>query len=154
MQLLAARGVTVVATGTSESADRLRSLGAATVIDWTAGPVVEQVRSAYPYGVDALVNLAGRTGDEIPSGAVRSGGTIASTTGLPDEQVLTAQGLTGQMVMATPVTDVVAPLAGQAADGTLKVAVSSVVPLDQAADGLRALAAGKANGKIVVTVDA
>ncbi len=27
---------------------RLRSLGAATVIDWTGGPVVEQVRSAYP----------------------------------------------------------------------------------------------------------
>ncbi|HYC82623.1 MAG TPA: alcohol dehydrogenase catalytic domain-containing protein, partial [Solirubrobacterales bacterium] len=39
VQLLAARGVTVVATGTSESADRLRSLGAATVIDRTSGDV-------------------------------------------------------------------------------------------------------------------
>jgi NADPH:quinone reductase-like Zn-dependent oxidoreductase len=48
VQLLAARGVTVVATGTADDTDRLRSLGASTVIDYTAGPVAEQVRATYP----------------------------------------------------------------------------------------------------------
>ena len=150
VQLLAARGVTVLATGTPQSADRLRELGASTVIDWTAGSVVDQVREAHPDGVDALVNVAGFDPAQVPAGAVKSGGTIASTTALPDEQTLSAAGLTGTSIMATPVRDVVAPLAEQAARGTLKVSISSVVPLEQAADALGALAAGKANGKIVV----
>ena len=154
VQLLAARGVTVLATGTPASAERLRGLGAATVIDWTAGPVVEQVRAAHPDGVDALVNLAGFSPDQVPAGAVRRGGKIASTTAVPDEQTLTASGLTGSQVMARPVREVVTPLVEQAVAGTLKVSVSSVVPLEQAAEALGTLAAGKANGKIVVNLEA
>ena len=154
VQLLAARGVTVLATGTAASAERLRDLGATTVIDWTAGPVVDQVRAAHADGVDALVNLAGFSPDQVPAGAVRRGGRIASTTALPDEQTLAAEELTGTQIMATPVRDITAPLAEQAAAGTRKVNVSSVVPLEQAAEALGALAAGKANGKIVVTVNA
>jgi NADPH:quinone reductase-like Zn-dependent oxidoreductase len=154
VQLLAGRGVTVIATGTSASADRLRGLGAATVIDWTSGPVVEQVRAAHPDGVDALVNLAGFSPDQVPAGAVRRGGTIASTTAVPDEQTLAADDLTASQVMATPLRDVVTPLAEQAAAGTLKVDISSVVPLEQAAQALGTIAAGKANGKIVVNLDA
>jgi NADPH:quinone reductase-like Zn-dependent oxidoreductase len=154
VQLLAARGVTVVATGTPQSAARLRDLGATTVIDWTSGPVIEQVRAEHPDGVDALVNLAGFRPEQVPAAAVRRGGAIASTTALPDEQTLTEQGVTGFQILARPTREVVAPLAEQAATGSLKVSVSSVVPLDQAVEALGTLAAGKANGKIVVDVDA
>ena len=154
VQLLAARGVTVLATGTPASAERLRGLGAATVIDWTAGPVVEQVRAAHPDGVDALVNLAGFSPEQVPAGAVRRGGKIASTTAVPDEQTLAAADLTGSQIMARPVREVVTPLVEQAVAGTLKVSVSSVVPLEQAAEALGTLAAGKANGKIVVNLEA
>ena len=154
VQLLAARGVTVVATGTPESADRLRDLGAASVIDRTAGPVVKQVREAYPDGVDALINLAGMSPDDVPADAVCRGGKIASTTAVPDEQTLAAAGVTGSQVMATAVREIVAPLADQAAAGTLKVHVASVLPFEQATDGLGALASGSANGKIVVNLDA
>jgi NADPH:quinone reductase-like Zn-dependent oxidoreductase len=154
VQLLAARGVNVIATGTPESAARLRELGASTVIDWTAGSVVDQVREAHPDGIDALVNVAGFDPAQVPAGAVRSGGRIASTTALPDEQTLSAAGLTGTSIMARPLREVVAPLAEQAANGALKVSVSSVVPLAEATDALGALAAGKANGKIVVTLGA
>jgi NADPH:quinone reductase-like Zn-dependent oxidoreductase len=154
VQLLAARGVTVIATGTPASAARLRDLGAATVIDRTAGPVVEQVRAAHPDGVDSLVNFAGMSPEDVPAGAVRRGGKIASTTAVPDEQTLAAADLTGSQIMAGPVREVVAPLAEQAAAGTLKVHVSSVVPLEQAAEALGTIAAGKADGKIVVDLDA
>jgi NADPH:quinone reductase-like Zn-dependent oxidoreductase len=153
VQLLAARGIAVVATGTAADADRLTGLGAATVVDFTAGAVAEQVRAAYPDGVDALVNLAGFTPEDIPTGAVRSGGTVASTTVLPDESSLTAAGLTGTTVMAGPVKEVLAPLAEQAADGTLTVQIQAVLPLEQAGDGLDTLASGQAHGKIVVTLD-
>jgi NADPH:quinone reductase-like Zn-dependent oxidoreductase len=154
VQLLAARGVTVVATGTPDSADRLRDLGAATVIDRTAGSVVEQVRADHPDGVDSLVNLAGFTPDDVPAGAVRRGGKIASLTAVPDDHTLAASDLTGTQIMVGALREVVAPLAEQAAAGTLKVSVSSVVPLEQAAEALGTVAAGNANGKIVVSIEA
>jgi NADPH:quinone reductase-like Zn-dependent oxidoreductase len=153
VQLLAARGVTVVATGTSADVDRLTALGATTVVDFTAGPVAEQVRATYPDGVDALVNLAGFTADAVPLGAVRPGGKVATTTGAPDAEALAAAGLTGGGVMAGPVREVVGPLLEQAADGALRVDVTTVLPLDRALDGLATIAAGQARGKIVVTID-
>jgi len=154
VQLLAARGVTVIATGTAESADRLRGLGASTVVDYTTGPVVEQVRAAHPDGVDALVNLFGREAAQIPSGAVRNGGVVASLTGLPDEQTLADQGLSGQQIMAQPTAAVVGPLVEQAASGSIKVHVAQVLPLAQAAEGLGALGAGGVKGKVVIDLDA
>ncbi len=152
VQLLAAKGVTVIATGRADSADRLRELGASTVVDYTAGPVEEQVRAAYPDGVDALINLAG-WGAPLPIGAVRRGGTVASPAGLPDEESLAAKELTGIAVNGNPVREVLTPLAEQAAAGTLKVSVAGVLTLDEAADGLAGIAAGNAGGKLVVKLE-
>jgi len=153
VQLLARRGVTVVATGTSEDTERLSSLGASTIVDFTAGPVAEQVRATYPKGVDALVNLTGFTADDVPLDAVRSGGKVSTSTGAPDEQTLAAAGLTGTTIMAQPVREVTARLAEQAAAGNLRVDVNSVLRLENAAEGLAAIAAGNARGKTVVTLD-
>ncbi|HEX2294858.1 MAG TPA: NADP-dependent oxidoreductase [Actinomycetota bacterium] len=153
IQLLAARGATVIATGSPDSVDRLSELGASGVIDRTAGAVVEQVRAVHPDGVDALVNLApGYNPADVPVGAVRRGGKMASLTAMPDEQTLASAEVTGTQIMAAAVRDVVAPLAEQAAAGTLEVNLDSVVSLEQAAEALGALAAGKANGKIVVEI--
>lgn len=151
VQLLATRGVTVVATGTAADAGRLTELGATTVVDFTAGPVAEQVLAAHPDGVDALVNLVGHTAAEVPLDAVRKGGTVATTTMAPDADTLAAAGLTGGMVQAHPVRETTAPLAELAAAGLLAVDVHTVLPLEQAAEGLGILAAGQARGKIVVT---
>jgi NADPH:quinone reductase-like Zn-dependent oxidoreductase len=46
IQLLAARGATVVATGTPADAVRLTKLGATSVIDYTAGSVAELAGSS------------------------------------------------------------------------------------------------------------
>jgi hypothetical protein len=45
--------------------------------------------------------------------------------------------------MGGPVREVTAPLAEQAAAGTLTVDVSTVLPLEQAADGLATIANGR-----------
>ena len=152
VQLLAARGVTVLATGKPADAERLTALGASQVIDHTAGDVADQVRAAHPEGVDALVSLYGMDASATPIGAVRAGGTVAGVAGVPDEATLAAAGLTGSAVMASPTADVLAPLAEQAAAGTLQVPVADVLTLDQAAEGLGRLAAGGAGGKLVVTL--
>jgi NADPH:quinone reductase-like Zn-dependent oxidoreductase len=152
VQLLAARGATVVATGKPADIDRLTGLGAATVIDYTVGPVADQVLAAYPDGVDALIDLVSYAADTLPLTAVRKGGKVISTLNAADDQVLAAAGLSGSNVMGYPVRELVAPLAEQAAAGTLKVQVSDVLPLDRATEGLAAIAAGNAHGKIVVTI--
>ncbi|MGW0246255.1 NADP-dependent oxidoreductase [Nocardia goodfellowii] len=153
VQLLSARGVTVIATGTAGDVDRLTALGATTVIDYTGKPVAEQVRARHPEGIDALINLAGYDPEQVPVAAVREGGKVASTTVLPEQSALTAAGLSGATVMANPVAETVAPLGEQAAAGKLRVPVARVVPLDQAPQALADLAAGGVGGKIVVSLD-
>jgi NADPH:quinone reductase-like Zn-dependent oxidoreductase len=152
IQLVAGRGATVVATGKAADAERLRKLGATTVVDFTAGPVANQLLGAYPDGVDALIDLVNYSSDGLPLDAVRKGGKVASTMNAADEAALNAAGLTGTNLMANPVREVLAPLAAQAADGTLRVEVTTVLPLDQATDGLATLASGDARGKIVISV--
>nr|MDT0659774.1 NADP-dependent oxidoreductase [Micromonospora sp. DSM 115978] len=151
VQLLAARGATVVATGTAADAVPLTALGAKTVVDYTTGSVADQVHAAYPDGVDALVNLVGHTLDDVPLAAVRRGGVVATTTMTPGADALTAAGLTGATVQAHPVRETIAPLAEQVAAGTLRVGLHTVLPLERAAEGLATLAAGTARGKIVVS---
>ena len=152
VQLLAARGVIVVATATAEDADRLIGLGAATVVDYTQGSVADQVLAAYPDGVDALIELAAQSPDATPLKALRAGGRVASTTmGVTDETVA-ASGFTGGSVMAGPVREVTAPLIDRAAAGDLAVQVLTVLPLERAAEGLAIIAGGQARGKIVIKV--
>ena len=152
VQLLKDRGVTVVATGTAADTDRLTGLGADRVVDFTAGSVVDQVRAAYPDGVDALVNLTGMTVADVPLAAVRTGGKVATTTMAPDQDALVEAGLTGTGIMARAVRETTAPLADAAAAGQLAIDVQSVLPLEEAAEGLATIASGQAHGKIVVTV--
>jgi len=153
VQLLAARGVAVVATGTADDDDRLAKLGASTVVDYTAGPVIDQVRAAYPAGVHAVIDLVAYTPDGLPLDAVQAGGIVASTLGAADEQTLSAKSLTGVNIMAAPTRDVIGALAEQAAAGTLIVDVEQVLPFERAGEGLAALAGGKARGKTVVQVE-
>ncbi|MFJ9900863.1 NADP-dependent oxidoreductase [Streptomyces sp. NPDC091280] len=152
VQLLAARGATVVATGTATDADRLKGLGATTVVDHTTGDVAAQVRAAYPDGIDALIDLVSYSADALPLDLIRRGGKVASTLNAADEQALARAGLTGTNVMAGPTREVIAPLAEQAAAGTLTVDVTTVLPLERAAEGLAKLASRTARGKIVVRV--
>lgn len=152
LQLLAAKQVDVVATGTPGDIERLRKLGATSTVDHTFGSVVDQVLALYPEGVDALVNLVGNTAAEIPLGAVKKGGVVSFTTMGPDEDTLAAAGLTGFKVMAKATREVTAPIAQQVADGSMQVSVAEVLDLDHAAEGLATLAAGTARGKIVVAL--
>lgn len=152
VQLLVARGLKVVATGTPADVERLRDLGADLVIDHTVGAVVSEVLAAHPDGVDALVNLAGNTADQIPLGAVKKGGTVSFTTMGPDEDALAGAGLIGVKIMAKATREITGPVVRGVADGSIQVSVAEVLDLEHAAQGLATLAAGTASGKIVVTL--
>lgn len=152
LQLLSARGLEVIATGGPQDGERLRGLGATEVVDFTAGAVSDQVRRLRPDGVDALINLHGHTIDQVPLAAVRRGGVVATTTSAPDAAALEAAGLHGGVVRAAPTADVLRDLADRVAAGKIAVGIEATFPLDEALDGLAALATGTATGKLVVTV--
>jgi NADPH:quinone reductase-like Zn-dependent oxidoreductase len=152
IQLLAARGATVVATGTADDAGRPAKLGAAAVVDYAAGDLAGQLRARYPDGADALIDLVAYAAAALPLDAVRPGGTVASTLGAADDLVLAARKLTGANIMAATTREVIESLAGQVAVGTLTADVSQVLPLDRADEGLAVLARGQARGKIIVRV--
>lgn len=154
VQLLAQRGITVVATASPDSTARMQELGASDVIDYTAGPVAQQVKELHPDGVDALINLVGYTLEDVPLDALRPGGAVRTVTQVPDDATIADRGLTGGGVIASPDRSVIAPLAAQAADGTLQVDVARVTSLADALAGLDDIAAHRAHGKIVVDLDA
>lgn len=153
VQLVAARGATVIATGLPEEADRLRGLGAAFVVDYRED-VPAQVRAAQPDGVAALIDLVSYApeGLAIYASLVTDGGRVASTLGATDADVLARRHITGTNIMAGPLREVIEPLAQQAAAGTLTVDISQVLPLTEAPAGLQTIAAGQATGKLVVRV--
>jgi NADPH:quinone reductase-like Zn-dependent oxidoreductase len=86
----------------------------------------------------------------LPLTALRKGRTVASSLGAASDEALAADGLTGTNIMDMPTREVISALACQVADGTLKVDVETILPLEDAADGLATLASGQARGKIVV----
>jgi NADPH:quinone reductase-like Zn-dependent oxidoreductase len=154
VQLAAARGTRVIATGLPEDAQRLRDLGASKVVDYRQD-VAEQVLADNPEGVDALLDFVNFDADSFSTlaKAVRQGGKVATTTGGATPEALESAGLSGQTVMATPNRETLTKLVAEIERGALRVDVEQVLPLEQAAQGLETIANRTARGKIAVAID-
>jgi len=155
IQLAVARGATVIATGLPEDADRLRRLGASSVVDYRQD-VAAQVLADHPAGVDALLDLVTFDPDSFAklAQAVRRGGKVGSTTTTATPDALEAAGLTGQAISAVPNRDTLSTLLGEIERGALRVDVQQIFSLDEASRGLETLASRTARGKLVVAIDA
>lgn len=141
--LLAAAGVTVIATATAEDAGLLHDLGAADTIGYT---------DAYPDGVDAAFNLA-VPGDQLATiaAAVRPGGQLLTITyPLPQQNrhdidvkfVLDLDGALGGM----------REVAEAAASGALPATISRRYSLDEGPQACADFVRKHTTGKLVVTV--
>jgi NADPH2:quinone reductase len=153
IQLGAHTGRHVIAVCRGVNAEYVRGLGAADVIDYTAGPVDEALRAAYPDGIDAIADMVGdqETVTRL-SEQVRSGGTVASCAGGVDEDALADRDLTTANTMTLVTTENIATLARSLEDGTLKAPQIRSLPLDQAAEGLAEIAQRHVRGKLVVAI--
>lgn len=152
VQLAAARGMRVIATAKPDEVAFVTALGAAEVVDYTTGPVADQILDRYPDGVAALIDLVDRGGSlAAVTATVRSGGRVASLLGAVDVDALTARGVFGQNVAATPTPEKLARLAEMAATDAIRVPIHATVPLTEAGDALAAFEAGTV-GKLVIKV--
>lgn len=154
VQFAAEIGAQVLATSPPDFADHMRGLGATEVIDFTAGPTVDQVRAGRPDGVDAVIDLVSRPGDAAEvAGLVRAGGAFVSTNNAADSQALAARTVRGvNLDSRVTVTDLDA-LAERVADGRLRVQFDDCVPLGEAPAAIEHARAGHARGKTIILFD-
>jgi NADPH:quinone reductase len=151
VQIAARRGANVVAVCRGENADYARGLGAAEVIDYTAGDVAEALRSLHPDGIDAIADMHGGK-EEIARLAeqVRSGGRIASAVGAADPEALAGRGIEATNVQGIVTTASLEVLAGMLDRGEITAPEIHSFSLDDAGEAFATVATGHVRGKIVV----
>jgi len=151
--LAAARGIRVTAVARSASAERLRSLGAARVIDASDGDGRAGVAAVHPGGVDALLDAkSDRAGFNAWLSVVRRGGAAVITTHSADPETLQRSGLRGGNVDLQPTHELLERLAHEVVDHHLRVPVERRVGLADAAAVLADLRAGRGAGKTILDV--
>ena len=150
---------------TTRNPDRiamLRSSGADEVF-LDNGAIAEDVRRAYPRGVDKVLELIGTTTLEDSLHCALEGGVVCMTgivgnkwafeNFAPMEKIPTAVCLTSYAgesddFMSTPLEE----LAQQIAAGTLTVQIGRVFQIDEIVEAHRVMEENKAGGKIVILV--
>ena len=153
VQLAAARGAEVIATARPDADRWIRQLGAAQTADYTAGDVAEQVRKAYPGGVDAVLDL---TRDQARfseyAALVRDGGAAVSATFTAAPELLASERIAVSNFMMHDKPDLLARITAEAASGRITVPIQQTITLDQVPEALARNMAGGARGKTTVRI--
>jgi len=147
IQIAKSIGARVSTTVRAGAAEYARSLGADEVID-----TAKETFPAALRGYDAVFDTVG--GDTYRSSfpVLKKGGVIVSMLEQPNAELAAKYGVTA-LVQQTQVPPARLERLGRlAADGTLKVHVDRVFPLDRIRDAFLAREAGGVRGKIVVQI--
>ena len=143
-QLAVMAGARVIGTAGESNHDYLRELGAEPIA--YGDGLVAAAKALAPDGFDVILDsVGGQAIDTVPD-LLRQGGSVVS---IADGR---AAGLGGTYAWVRPNSGQLAELAAMAAAGRLKVTVSDVFDLDDAAKAYAALEGGHTRGKIVVRV--
>ncbi|MGY2081214.1 NADP-dependent oxidoreductase [Modestobacter sp. SYSU DS0657] len=142
VQIAAALGAHVIGTASPRNHGFLRDAGAAEVLDYSAGPISEQL--AEP--VDAVLDLNG--GDALTDAPkqVRDVSRIASVV----DPAVNEMG--GRYVFVRPERHDLEELGRMADAGQLRVSIAKAFPLEQTAQAQELVAGGHVRGKVVVTL--
>lgn len=158
-------GAEVIAcAGSAEKLERLKELGADHVIDykttdfskWAVEKYGKPQRRTYEGGVDVVINFTG--GDTwVPSlRCLKRGGSLlvcGATAGHdPKEDLRYIWSFELKVIGSNSFyDDDLAALMSMIADGRIKPVVDKVLPLEQAAEGLRLIQDREVMGKVIVT---
>lgn len=143
VQIAKALGAEVVGTASPRNHDYVRELGAATVLDYNAGPISEQLDQP----VDVVIDLIGGDALEDAPKQVKDAARVVSIV-----DAATVLGMGGKYVFVRPDMGTLDALTGLIEDGEVRVDVSETFPLEKIAEAHAASEGGHTRGKIVVTV--
>jgi NADPH:quinone reductase-like Zn-dependent oxidoreductase len=154
-RIASARGARVIGTIRGGSPDEARALGAAEVIDASAGDPFAQVKQAHPDGLDLVLDLVNdRETVKKNADIMKPGGKLVSTIHVADEAFFTQRGIRALNIVMnqTPQSSPqgLETVARLVLDGTLRVRIAQESPLAEAVDVLDAVKAGKVRGKAIL----
>lgn len=149
VQLAVARGIRVIATASSASADRVRRFGAEVVLDYGDSSWPERARQAV--GGDGFVAglNAARGGAAATLRAVACGGQLATITGDPPP---IERGIAIEDVYVLPDGQRLQELVELVAAGKLSLSVGARYRLDDAKEALALSVSGRAGGAMALTI--
>jgi NADPH:quinone reductase-like Zn-dependent oxidoreductase len=152
VQLLAARGAQVIASGHPEDEAYLRDLGAAAVVDHRGG-LHDAVRAVRPGGIDGLVDLVSYAPELVANAALLvRGGRVASLHRAASPEALEPLGVVGTNVGSQADTELLARIVADAASGRLRVPVQRTFAFEEAPQALAVLKNEHARGKLALLV--
>jgi NADPH:quinone reductase-like Zn-dependent oxidoreductase len=149
VQLTAARGAKVIATAKAGAeTDFVRRLGAAEVVD-RPSDLSSSVRAIRPYGVDAVIHLAG-DGPQLADLLVPNG-RISSTIGFGPDQIA-GRPIRATAIQGTSSSATLERLAMEVVTGHLRVPIQRTYRLEEAGQGLAEFHSNKL-GKLAIAID-
>ena len=148
VQLAAHAGITVTATASARSIDRIRSYGAGRIVDYTATPLLHAVAGEQ---FDAVLNLVRTSPEETAQlvGPVADGGVFVSTTTPGPEDA--GRGVRTVRMLVRSDAAQLAELVARVDAGDLQIEVAERRPLADLAAAHDQAVAGRLAGKTVLT---
>jgi NADPH:quinone reductase-like Zn-dependent oxidoreductase len=147
IQIAKARGAKIIATASTANQDLLKQLGADVAIDYTT-----QKFEAVAKNVDVVLDSVGKDTLVRFYGVVKKEGFIVSIAGDPDPAELEKHGIHGASISVEPNSSELAEIAKLIDEKKIKVIVSQMFPLSEAAKAQDQVATGHTRGKIVLKV--
>lgn len=147
IQLAKHLGAYITATAGTDDVEYVKGLGADEVIDYQTQDFVETVKD-----YDVVFDTVGGETFTKSHQVLKSGGTLVTMAGQPDESLANQHGVhvIQQMSQVTP--ERLAKITELLESGVLTVHIDKIFPLDQAGDAQAYIAEGKHHGKVVLTV--
>ncbi|MGY4102862.1 NADP-dependent oxidoreductase [Nocardia sp. R16R-3T] len=145
VQLLRARGATVLGIASEANHDWLRKAGVIPVA-YGAG-LIDRIRAAAPAGVDAFIDTFGA---EYVDLAIELGVAVERIDTIINFAAAERYGVKTDGNAAAGTVDVLAELADLAAAGTVEVPIAATYPLDKVQEAYRELEQRHTRGKIVL----
>jgi len=151
-QLAAQQGLHVIATVSSDEAGaRMRELGAADIVNYIKAPVAEQVKEAYPGGIDGLLDLiSSKAGFNAATALVKDGGAALTTAFVADEGALNARRIRGGNFETQGSPATMERLTQLIDKGRLQVPVEQVITPEEAPAAIAKSRQGRGRGKTII----
>ncbi|HYZ32023.1 MAG TPA: NADP-dependent oxidoreductase [Crenalkalicoccus sp.] len=147
IQFAKARGAWVATTASARDLDFVRELGADQAVDYKAQRFEEVVEP-----VDLVYDLVGGETQSRSWAVVKQGGALVSTLTEPDQEEARRRSARGLRYMAEPNPAELAEIGRLIGQGMVRVVVSRVFPLEQAAEAHHVLEQEHPRGKVVLRV--
>jgi NADPH:quinone reductase-like Zn-dependent oxidoreductase len=139
----------VSGTASGASVERVRALGATTVVDYEKQRFEDVVKDAA-----LCVDLVGRDMQRRAFSVVKRGGRLVSTVQPPDEKLAAERGIGAKVFRMKPAGDQLREIARQIDAGLVKVSVARVMPFEKTSEAEELNRRQEVTGKIVLRVAA